>query len=123
MFWILWKLSISFWFHPEKLIERVRCWSPFLRLLILPDGDTRQCLVRSDYGATGNLNVTSVMDAWNSQEMQRQREEIRCHQNKCICWTQDTAFNAMGDDIPIANKFPIWNKRKEPSIKNKVLAD
>lgn len=105
------RLIPEYWFHPEKLVERIRCWSPFLRLQIMPGGDTRQCTVRSNYGATGNLNNSSVMDAWNSPEMLRQREEIRCHRNECICWTQDTAFNAALDDFRLAKIFPVWNKR------------
>jgi MoaA/NifB/PqqE/SkfB family radical SAM enzyme len=107
------KLIPEYWFHPEKLVERIRCWSPFLRLQILPGGGTRQCTVRSDYGATGNLNFSSIMDTWNSLEMIRQREEIRRHQNKCICWTQDTAFNATLDDFRFMKKIPLWNLRKK----------
>lgn len=115
------KLIPEYWFHPEKLVERIKCWSPFLRLQIMPGGDTRQCTVRSDYGATGNLNELSIMDTWNSQEMQRQREEIRCHRNECICWTQDTAFNAALDKFPFAKMFPVWNKSAKLS-KDEVVS-
>jgi MoaA/NifB/PqqE/SkfB family radical SAM enzyme len=111
------KLIPEYWFHPEKLIERIKCWSPFLRLQIMPGGETRQCTVRSNYGATGNLNSTSIMDAWNSEEMQRQREEIRCHRNACICWTQDTAFNATLDEFRLDKVFPVFQARRKPSEK------
>jgi len=104
------KLIPRYWFNPEKLVKSIKCWSPFLRLQILPNGDTRQCTVRSNYSATGNLNKTSIMDAWNSQEMLRQREEIRTHKNGCICWAQDTAFNAAIDSLGIPNFLPVLNR-------------
>jgi MoaA/NifB/PqqE/SkfB family radical SAM enzyme len=105
------RLIPTYWFNPQHLAETVKCWSPFLRLQIMPDGVIRQCTVRADYGSTGNLNDCSLMDAWNSPEMQRQREEIRNHRNNCTCWTQDTAFNAVLSKSYLANHLPVVKKR------------
>lgn len=98
-------------FHPENLLK-IKCWSPFLRLRILPDGRVFHCVFNSRYGQVGNLKEMSLMEAWNSPVMKRHREEIRKHQNKCICWAQDTSFNAFLDGLPLINKLPIFNKIK-----------
>jgi MoaA/NifB/PqqE/SkfB family radical SAM enzyme len=105
------------WNNPQHLVDTVKCWSPFLRLQIMPNGTTRQCTVRSDYGATGNLNQCSLMDAWNSIEMKRQREEIRHHCNNCICWTQDTAFNAVLHQSKLARHLPVFQTQHASSLK------
>ena len=114
----------TYWKDPQYLADTIKCWSPFLRLQIMPNGTTRQCTVRSDYGATGNLNQCSLMDAWNSIEMRRQREEIRHHCNNCICWTQDTAFNATLHGSRLANLLPVISNRrleKKFGISNRKL--
>lgn len=51
------RLIPTFWFNPQYLADTVKCWSPFLRLQIMPDGETRQCTVRSDYGTAGNTRI------------------------------------------------------------------
>jgi len=106
-------LISMFWFDKEMLIKKIKCWSPFLRLSIMPNGDIFQCVANPRYVSLGNINEMSFMDVWNSNEMIRQREEIRMHKNGCICWTQDTSFNALADSIPFINKLPVFNKRED----------
>ncbi len=101
----------DYWFHREKLLK-VNCWSPFLRLRIMPDGKVIHCIANVRYGAVGNLKEMTLMDIWNSPLMKRHREEIRRHQQNCICWTQDTSYNASLDSLPLINKLPIFNKMK-----------
>lgn len=105
-----------YWFHPERLLK-VKCWSPFLRLEIMPNGKVLHCLANPRYSTVGNLNNMTLMEVWNSPEMKRHREEIRRHKNNCICWCQDTSFNAFLDTLPLINKIPIFNKHKNKSIK------
>ena len=100
----------DYWFHREKLLK-VKCWSPFLRLRIMPDGKVIHCIANARYGAVGDLKDMTLMDAWNSSVMKRHREEIRKHCQNCICWTQDTSYNALLDSLPLINKLPIFNKR------------
>ena len=61
----------------------------------------------------GNIKNNSLLEIWNSSEMIRQREIIRNHKNNCICWTQDTAFNAILDGVPLLDKLPVLNKKNE----------
>lgn len=98
-----------FFFNPKKLLD-VRCWSPFLRLQIFPNGRVVHCSVNPKYSFVGDLTKESLMQVWNSIEMKRQREEIRCHRNNCICWCQDSSFNAFLDNIPFSRHIPIFNK-------------
>lgn len=101
----------TYWFNPEKLLK-INCWSPFLRLLIMPDGSVAHCPVNPRYSTVGNLKNLSLMEAWNSQLMKRQREEVRRHKNNCICWSQDTSFNAFLHSLPLINKLPIFKNKK-----------
>ena len=93
-----------------------------MRLQILPDGQTFHCNVNPEYALNplGNVKYNSILDIWNSNEMIRQREIIRNHKNNCICWTQDTSFNAILDDVPFLNKLPVFNKKKEFLKKSKI---
>lgn len=100
----------NYLFHTEKLLD-IRCWSPFLRLSILPQGETTHCLANPRYPSTGNLREMNLMDAWNSPAMKKYREEIRRGKNKCICWSRDSSFNAFLHTIPLINKLPIFRKR------------
>jgi MoaA/NifB/PqqE/SkfB family radical SAM enzyme len=100
----------EFLFSPELLL-RVKCWSPFLRLQILPNGEVLHCSANQKIGTVGNLNESSFLNVWNSPAMKSQRELIRQCQNQCICWTQDTSFNALFDDIPLLNRFPVFSKK------------
>ncbi|MBF0473838.1 MAG: radical SAM protein, partial [Nitrospirae bacterium] len=102
-----------FWFEKERLINKIKCWSPFLRLIIMPNGDTLHCMTNSRFNSLGNINEMSLMDVWNSNEMISQREIIRRHKNRCICWTQDASFNALADSIPFVNRMPVFNKRRD----------
>ncbi|MDD4900819.1 MAG: radical SAM protein [Patescibacteria group bacterium] len=101
----------TYWFNPEKLLK-INCWSPFLRLLIMPDGSVSHCPVNPKYSTVGNLKSLSLMEAWNSQAIKRQREEIRRHNNNCVCWSQDTSFNAFLHGLPLINKLPIFKNKK-----------
>jgi radical SAM protein with 4Fe4S-binding SPASM domain len=105
------KLIPEYWLNKDSL-KRIKCWSPFLRLQILPNGDVFQCTANPRYGVVGNINKSSLMDIWNSNELRKQREEIRLHKNDCICWTQDTSFNAIIDSLPLANCIPNLNRNK-----------
>ena len=107
------KFIPDYWFDRGKLIKKIRCWSPFLRLQILPDGNTHHCNVNPEFAsnAVGNIKNNSLLEIWNSSEMMRQREIIRNHKNNCICWTQDTAFNAILDGVPLLDKLPVFNKK------------
>lgn len=100
----------DYWFHREKLLK-VKCWSPFLRLRIMPDGKVVHCIANSRYGAVGDLKEMTLMEVWNSSIMKSHREEIRKHCQNCICWTQDTSYNALLGSLPLINKLPIFNKR------------
>lgn len=106
------KLIPDYWFHRDDLIKRIHCWSPFLRLQILPNGDVFHCTANANYSSVGNINKSSLLEIWNGSEMIHQREEIRLHKNNCICWTQDTAFNAFLDAVPCIKKIPILNKKR-----------
>jgi len=102
----------TFLFHPEKLLK-IKCWSPFLRLKILPNGKVFHCVSNTRYGQVGDLKEMSLVEVWNSPAIKRHREEIRRHQNNCICWAQDTSFNAFLDGLPFINKLPNFNKIKD----------
>lgn len=102
----------NYWFHRQELLK-VKCWSPFLRLQIMPNGEVFHCGANPRYGSVGNLSTMSLMDVWNSPEIKRHREEIRNHQNKCVCWCQDVSFNALLHKAPLANKLPVLNKRSQ----------
>ena len=102
------RLIPRYWFHKEELAAKINCWSPFLRLQILPNGDVFHCTANAKFPSVGNLNHSSLGEIWNSAEMIRQREEIRFHRNGCICWAQDTSFNAFLGKVPcpkIASRF------------------
>lgn len=96
----------DYWFNPVSLEEKIRCWSPFLRLQILPNGDVFHCLANDKMKVLGNLKSESIMQIWNSPEMVKQRECIRKHENHCICWTQDSSFNALMESMRFPNKLP-----------------
>lgn len=98
-------------FNPEGLLE-VKCWSPTVRMQIMPTGDVVHCSVNPRYSSIGNLKNSSFLEVWNSEEMKRQREEIRQHKNNCICWCQDSSFNSYLDSIPLMNSLPILGKKK-----------
>jgi MoaA/NifB/PqqE/SkfB family radical SAM enzyme len=100
----------TYWFSPERLLK-VNCWSPFLRLFIMPDGNVTHCPVIHKYATVGNINNMSLMEVWNSKLMKEQREEIRRHKNNCICWSQDTSFNAFLYSLPLLNKLPIFKRK------------
>ena len=102
---------VTYWFSPEKLLK-LKCWSPFLRLLIMPHGEVSHCPANPKYSKPiGDLKTNSLMEIWNSPEMKHHREEIRKHQNNCICWSQDASFNAFLYSLPFMNKLPIFKKR------------
>jgi len=103
------RLIPRYWFSKETLAEKIHCWSPFLRLQILPNGEVFHCTANERYPAAGNLKKSSILEIWNSPEMIRQREEIRLHNNHCICWAQDTSFNAIINNVPCSKKLPIFN--------------
>lgn len=98
-------------FHPERLL-RIKCWSPFLRLQIMPSGTVVHCPVNPRYGIVGDLKKSSLMEVWNSETMMKHREEIRRHKNNCICWTQDSSFNAAIDETPFLNTLPVLKKKE-----------
>lgn len=100
-----------YWFKPENLIDAIPCWSPFLRLTIGPDGGVTQCSNR--FGPVGDLTTEGLMSIWNGLEMRRQREVVRRRQNKCICWSQDTAFNDLMERLKLPNLLPAWWKFKD----------
>lgn len=103
---------LDFWFDKEALAERVPCWSPFLRLIILPDGETYHCQADPQFGSLGNIANHSLYELWNSPEMLRQREVIRNCENHCICWTQDTSFNALAQKYGVHHVFPPIKRRR-----------
>lgn len=105
------RLFTEYLFHKDVLINKIMCWSPFLRLQIAPNGDAFHCLANSKYSAVGNLKYTSLLEIWNSDKMMRQREEIRQHKNNCICWSQDASFNAFIDSLYFVNKLPVFKKK------------
>ncbi|MDP3791595.1 MAG: radical SAM protein [Candidatus Omnitrophota bacterium] len=100
------RLIPRYWFNKEQLAREVRCWSPFLRLQILPNGDVFHCTANINYPSMGNINNLSIRQLWNSPEMIRQREEIRLHKNNCICWAQDTSFNILLNRVPCFKMMP-----------------
>ena len=51
--------------------------------------------------------------------MINQREEIIMHKNGCICWTQDTSYNAVFGDTIFINKLPVFNKISKKFNKSK----
>jgi MoaA/NifB/PqqE/SkfB family radical SAM enzyme len=102
----------TFWFDPESLANEVHCWSPFIRLTLEPNGAVRYCQSCEKFaGVLGNIKEQSIMEIWNCQEMIRQREILRTHNNNCICWSSDTAFNATLHEKWIFNKIPIFRKK------------
>lgn len=103
------KLIPSYWFRKEELVKKINCWSPFLRLQILPNGDTFHCTANANYPSIGNLNNSSIQEIWNSAEMIRQRGEIRLKKNNCICWSQDSSFNALLNRLPCIRFIPVLN--------------
>jgi len=109
------KLIPTYWFHREALIQKYHCWSPFLRIQIMPNGDVSHCHVNPKYSTIGNLNQSSLMEIWNNVEFRRQREEIRRHENACICWDQSAALNIFLDSLPILNRLPLLNKTSQDS--------
>lgn len=106
------KFIPRYWFNKESLMDEILCWSPFLRLQIIPNGDVFHCLVNANYTNIGNIKKSSLQEIWNSSEMIRQREEIRLHKNHCICWTQDTSFNSFLNSVPLTKRLPVLNKKK-----------
>jgi MoaA/NifB/PqqE/SkfB family radical SAM enzyme len=100
----------TYWFDPDSLVDAIHCWSPFLRLVVMPNGDVFHCTFNPRYPAVGNVNRSSLMEIWNSPEMRRQREEIRLQRNRCICWTQDSSFNVLLKNTPLANRLPVLNR-------------
>jgi len=106
----------TYLFHPKKLLK-IKCWSPFLRLQILPQGAVTHCPANPKYSSTvGNLKNMSLMEAWNSPIIKKHREEIRKHKNNCICWSRDSSFNASLYAFPLMNKLPVLKRRiKHPS--------
>jgi len=112
------KLIPRYWFHKEDLVRKIRCWSPFLRMQILPNGDTFHCTAHADFPRIGNIKTMSILEIWNSPEMVRQRESIRLHKNNCICWTQDASFNAVLDSVPCIKMTPNLNISKFSQRKN-----
>lgn len=100
----------DYWFSPDRLKEKIHCWSPFLRLQIMPNGDVFHCTANPRYHAAGNLKTSSFIEIWSGKILRQQREEIRCHENHCICWTQDSSFNALFNSIPLLNKLPVINR-------------
>jgi MoaA/NifB/PqqE/SkfB family radical SAM enzyme len=102
----------NFWFHPERLLK-VKCWAPFLRLSIMPQGQAIFCGANPKYSPSlGNLNEMTLMEVWNSPALKKYREEIRRHKNNCACWTQDASFNAFMHTLPLARWLPVFKKRK-----------
>jgi len=97
----------DYWFNKDTLVEAYPCWSPFLRLQIFPDGGVYHCTANDRFGKVGDLTRMSLLECWNSQEMLAQRECIRSGQNKCICWTQDSSFNAFLASLPGLNSLPV----------------
>lgn len=100
----------TYWFSLEKLLK-VKCWSPFFRLIITPTGKVVHCTANPRFGSVGNIVDTPLMEIWNSGKMKRQREIIRQNKNNCICWTQDVSFNAFLHKIPLISRIPIFNKK------------
>lgn len=101
----------DFWFDHTGLINKISCWSPFLRLQIFPNGDVLHCTMNKDMKPVSNLKKASIIEAWNSNEMKNQREIIRRNKNKCICWTQDSSFNAYINKNKVFSLLPILRKR------------
>ncbi|MBF0521090.1 MAG: radical SAM protein [Nitrospirae bacterium] len=101
----------TYYFDRERLLE-IQCWSPFFRMMIMPNGDVVHCLANPKYPPIGNIKDSTIMEIWNSREMFRQREEIRLHKNNCICWTQDASFNQLIHNIPLFNRIPVFKKHK-----------
>lgn len=102
------RLIPTYWFEPDALERTVPCWSPFLRLSITPEGETVHCAAR--FPAVGSLADQPLMAAWNSPAMRRQRDLVRRRQNHCICWSQDSSFNALMSSLPLANRLPVIGK-------------
>lgn len=94
----------TYWFDPDALLARTPCWSPFLRLSIMPDGNVVHCAAR--FPNVGNVDRESLMTVWNSPAMLAQRDLVRRRRNGCICWSQDSSFNALMASLPGANALP-----------------
>jgi len=103
------RLIPRFWHDPLSI--DVPCWSPFLRLIVYPDGVAAHCVVSPNMPRLGNLDQTPLMDVWNGGEMQRQREMVRTRKNNCLCWSQADSFNAMLDAMVLPNQLPILHRR------------
>lgn len=99
----------TYLFRIKKLLK-IKCWSPFLRLLILPQGEATHCIAHFKYPSVGNLNKMNLLESWNSPTMKKYREEIRNHKNNCICWSRDSSFNAFLHTIPLINRLPVFKK-------------
>jgi MoaA/NifB/PqqE/SkfB family radical SAM enzyme len=99
----------TYWFHPERLLK-IKCWAPFLRLLIMPDGNVVHCAANSKYSSVGNLKDMTLMEVWNGPEIKRHREELRRGENNCICWSQDVSFNAFLYSLSLMNRLPVFKK-------------
>lgn len=109
------KMISAYWFDPATLVEKVPCWAPFLRLMIQPNGDILHCGANSRFGAVGNLLNQSLMSVWNGLAIREHRSVIGAKKNGCICWTRDTAFNAMMKDVPLVNRLPYLGTQSEKS--------
>ncbi|MGN7612354.1 aminotransferase class I/II-fold pyridoxal phosphate-dependent enzyme [Magnetococcales bacterium HHB-1] len=103
----------AYWFTPDKLAVQFPCWAPFLRFMIFPDGRVRHCTANQKFGSVGNVTEQSVMAVWNSEEMQKHREEIRHWKRPCVCWSQDVSFNAFMHDLRIPNRLPRLGKKQD----------
>ncbi len=100
----------DFWYNGARLKD-VACWSPFLRLLVYPNGSAAHCTTNVCMSSVGNIHEASFMSVWNSAEMKKQRELIRTGNNKCLCWTHDVAFNALFASIAPLKYLPVLNKK------------
>ncbi|MBF0312110.1 MAG: radical SAM protein [Oligoflexia bacterium] len=100
----------AFIFNPITLQKKIKCWSPFFRLIIMPDGEVFHCIASPAMSSLGNINKSSFMQIWNGSQIRQQRDCIRKHQNNCLCWTQDVSFNALMYSLKLPNKLPTFNK-------------
>ncbi|NFV81584.1 radical SAM protein [Magnetospirillum aberrantis] len=94
----------TYWFDPHSLMQSTPCWSPFLRLSIMPDGDVVHCAAR--FPPVGNVLRDGIKAVWNSPAMLQQRDLVRRRRNRCICWSQDSSFNALMSGLPLVNRLP-----------------
>jgi MoaA/NifB/PqqE/SkfB family radical SAM enzyme len=109
------RLFPDFWFQNNNL-KKMTCWSPLVKLTILPNGQSVLCTADSHFVPSSNeSNVyeNPLIDVWNCENFKHQREYLRYNRNKCLCYTQATAFNIYLNSFCFFRNLPKFNQMKK----------